>query len=79
MWGKAKILSFHCCYCRTELNESQIFEFREEIGCENCIRNYYRDRPAEVELQLERRRKSAIAWLKKNRGALKRQAAKQTA
>ena len=76
---RAKGLFFPCCYCRTELNESQIFEFRGAIGCEKCIRDYYRDRPTEVESQLRIRRENAVAWLRRNRKFLEKRAAKKTA
>jgi len=68
-------LFFTCCYCRSELNESQIFDFRGSVGCENCIRDYYRDRPSkEIENQVRARRASAASWLGRNRKALERAA-----
>ena len=70
-------LFFLCCYCRTELNEEQIFDFRGTVGCENCIRDYYRNSAAEeVESQLRKRRQKAFAWLTRNRKTLDKQARK---
>ena len=60
-------LVFICCYCKAELNETQIFKFRETVGCESCVRDYSRDRPSELEFQLHMRRKNATAWLERNR------------
>lgn len=66
-------LFFTCCYCRDELNEGQILDFRGSVGCENCVRDYYRDRPAsEIEFQLRARRASALRWLNRNRRALEK-------
>lgn len=68
-------LFFTCCYCRNELSESQILDFRGSVGCENCVRDYYRDRPAsEIEIQLRTRRANALRWLSRNRKALERAA-----
>jgi hypothetical protein len=72
-----KGLFFLCCYCRTELNEDQIFDFRGAVGCENCIKDYYRNRTAEeVESQLRTRRKKAVVWFNRNRKTLEKQARK---
>jgi len=68
-------LFFTCCYCRGELNESQILDFRGSVGCENCVRDYYRNRPAsEIEFQLRTRRANARRWLNRNRRALEKAA-----
>lgn len=70
-------LFFLCSYCRTELNEDQIFDFRGAVGCENCIRDYYRNSTAEqVDSQLRTRRQKAVAWLNRNRKTLEKQARK---
>jgi len=70
-------LYFLCCYCRTELNEEQIFDFRTAVGCENCVRDYYRNSTVEeVESQLHTRRQKAVAWLNRNRKTLEKQARK---
>jgi hypothetical protein len=70
-------LYFLCSYCRSELNEDQIFDFRGAVGCENCIRDYYRkSTPEEVESQLRTRRQKAVVWLNRNRKTLEKQARK---
>ncbi len=72
-----KGLFFLCSYCRTELNEDQIFDFRGAVGCENCIKDYYRNGTAEVvESQLLTRRKKALVWLSRNRKTLEKHARK---
>jgi hypothetical protein len=74
MEAKPTTLSFICCYCRNELNESQIFEFRTALGCEDCVRAYYRSSsPKELESQLHTRRRNALIWLANNRKALEKQ------
>lgn len=75
MSGEAKRLSFLCHYCRTELDESQIFELRGQVCCEKCTRDYDRDRPTEeVESRLQTRQKNALAWLERNRKSLEKRA-----
>jgi hypothetical protein len=70
-------LFFLCCYCRTELNEDQIFVFRASVGCENCVRDYYRtSTPEQIASQLTTRRKQAVVWLHLNRRTLEKQARK---
>jgi reverse gyrase len=77
MQVKDKGLFFLCSYCRTELNEDQIFDFRGTVGCENCLRDYYRSSTAEeVESQLRARRRKAATWLNRNRRSLERHARK---
>ncbi len=72
-----KGLFFLCSYCRTELNEDQIFDFRGTVGCENCVRDYYRSSAAEgIEFQLRTRRQKAVVWLNRNRKSLEKQARK---
>ena len=77
MFGEPKGLFFLCCYCKTELNESQLFKFREGVGCEQCVRDYYRDRSTEIEYQLKARRESARTWLERNRKELEKQATRR--
>ena len=72
-------LSFPCCYCRTELNESRMYVFKGQIGCENCIRDYYRGDPTEADQQLETRHRSATEWLERNRRSLERMVARRRA
>jgi hypothetical protein len=77
MQENAKGLFFLCSYCRSELGEDQIFDFRGAVGCENCIKDYYRSSTAEVvESQLRTRRAKALAWLNRNRKTLERHARK---
>jgi hypothetical protein len=78
--GKTKELVLLCSYCRIPLNESQMFEFRNWVACENCVRDYYRERPAEeVETQLEARKKNARTWLERNRKALEKHTSRKGA
>ena len=77
--SESKGVGLLCCYCRVEVNEPQIFEFRGGVACEGCIRDYYRDRPHEVDSQLQIRQKKALVWLDRNRKFLERQAAERTA
>jgi hypothetical protein len=78
MEAKSKTLSFICCYCRNELKESQIFEFRSALACEDCLKSYYRGSSAkELESQMRTRKQHALTWLARNRRSLERQAAKQ--
>jgi len=80
MEAKSTGLTFVCCYCRNELNESQIFEFRFALGCEDCVRAYYRDRSAqELEAQLRTRKRNALVWLARNHKSLEKHAAKRVA
>ena len=73
MFGTKRLVLL-CCYCRTELNESQMFEFRGWVACERCVRDYYRDRPNEVESGLQTRQRNAAIWLARNRKHLEKQA-----
>jgi len=73
---KLKYLTLLCCECNAEIDESEMFEFGGTVACEKCVRKYYRDRPAEVELELGTRRRNAVRWVKVNRQNLERQSAK---
>lgn len=75
--AEQKGLILPCCYCRTELIEPQMFEFRDWVACETCIRDYYRTRPAEIGPQLQTRQKNALVWLARNRKSLEKQAIKK--
>jgi hypothetical protein len=69
-------LVLSCSYCRVKLTEDQMFAFRDWVGCENCIRAYYRDLPSPaIEEQLRSRRSRILAWLSSNRKSLKRRTA----
>jgi hypothetical protein len=70
-------LILRCGYCRDELTQSQMFEFRGWVACEKCIRDYYRDHPNEVESELQTRRKNALIWLSRNRKSLQKLAVKK--
>ena len=64
-----------CIYCTKELTESEMYAFRGWVGCEQCIRDYYRDRTApEMEFQLKKRQSNARVWLNRNRKVLKKAA-----
>lgn len=71
---KTRKLTLLCCECSAVLNSSQVFEFGGTVACEKCVRNYYRDRPSEVEQELQTRRSNAIRWMQRNRRALEKAA-----
>jgi hypothetical protein len=66
-----------CGYCRKELHEWEMHEFRDWVACEACIRDYLRDRPVDIEREVAARRQSARTWLAKNRKTLEREAVKK--
>jgi hypothetical protein len=69
-----KKLTLLCCQCGTQIDESQMFQYGSDaVACEKCARSYYQDRPAEAELELQYRRRNAIAWVKRNRMRLEKQ------
>jgi hypothetical protein len=72
-------LTLHCCECGTELQESETYEFGGTVACEKCVKNYYKDRPAELEIELQSRRRNAAAYVKRNRPSLEKQSAKRAA
>jgi hypothetical protein len=72
-----KTLTLLCSQCNTELRESETFEFGGSIACEKCVRRYYRDRASELDLELPRRRRGAVAWIARNRRVLESQAEKR--
>jgi hypothetical protein len=78
--AETKKLTLYCSGCGAELQESAMFEFLSAVGCETCIRNFYRNWPAQIiEVELQTRRTGAVAWLKRNRKALEKLAAKAAA
>jgi hypothetical protein len=61
-----------------------MFEFGGGVACEKCVRAYYRnsatyqESPASsIELEVQTRRRNAVAWVKRNRRQLEKQAAKK--
>ena len=71
-----KDLILSCSYCRVKLTEDQMFAFRDWVGCESCVRAYYRNLPAQaLEEQLQSRRQDVLTWLTANRRFLKRRTA----
>jgi len=76
MIAETRKLTLLCCECNAEIDESEMCEFAGTVACEKCVRKYYRDRPAEIELELETRRRNAVRWVKVNRQNLERQSAK---
>jgi|HubBroStandDraft_2_1064218.scaffolds.fasta_scaffold30764_2 hypothetical protein len=77
---ETKKLTLYCSGCRAELHESALFEFLGSVGCESCVRNYYRNWPSEViAIELQTRRTGAVAWLKRNRKTLEKSAASAAA
>jgi recombinational DNA repair protein (RecF pathway) len=72
-----KKLTLLCCQCGTAIDEAQMFQYGgDAVACEKCVRNYYQDRPAEIERELQYRRRNAVAWVKRNRKRLEKQAPK---
>ena len=68
---QSKPLILQCAYCSKELTEPEMYAFRGWVGCEQCVRDYYRDRPAQqMEFQLQTRQSNARAWLTSNRKVL---------
>jgi hypothetical protein len=76
MIAETKKVTLLCGECNAEIDESEMFEFGGTVACETCVRKYYRDRPAEVELELQTRQRNAVRWVKVNRNTLEQQAAK---
>ena len=72
-------LTLICYECEKELGELEAFEFGGpfSFACEQCVRDYYRDRPSEIETELKCRRYSAAASIKRNRRILEEQAVKR--
>jgi hypothetical protein len=67
-------LTLLCCQCGTKIDESQMLQYGSDaVACEKCMRSYYQDRPDEIELELQYRRRNAIAWVKRNRMRLEKQ------
>jgi hypothetical protein len=72
MFGQNDLI-LSCSYCRTKLTEDQMFAFRDWVGCESCLRAYYRNLPGPaIEEKLQSRRRAVVAWLAANRKSLKR-------
>src|SRR5580700_4103281 len=69
-------LKLVCIECGTEIHVSTAFEFRGSVACEKCVRGYYRERPTELEFELELRRRNVVSWVKSNRKMLEKRAAK---
>ena len=84
-------LRLPCSACGTELTESQMFAFYGTVGCERCVTNYEKTKlcavpelgrkyaAASLKLEVETRRRNAIAWLKRNRRYLEKQMPKRAA
>jgi hypothetical protein len=68
-------LTLRCGQCGIEIHLSTAFEFGGSVACEKCVRDYYRDRPTELEFELELRRRNAVGWVKSNRKTLEKRAA----
>jgi hypothetical protein len=66
-----------CIECKTEIDVAKAFEFGGGVACEKCVREYYRNRPDELAFELESRHRRAIAWVKRNRKTLEKQAARK--
>ncbi len=68
---RSPLLILRCAYCSKELTEPEMYAFRGWVGCEHCVRDYYRDRPAQdMESELRTRQSLARAWLTSNRKVL---------
>jgi hypothetical protein len=71
--AQSKLLVLRCAYCSKELTEPEMYAFRGWVGCEQCVRDYYRERsPQEIESQLHMRQANARDWLTRNRKILAR-------
>jgi uncharacterized protein YukJ len=71
--AQSQLLILRCAYCSKELTEPEMYAFRGWVGCEQCVRDYYRERPPqEIESQLHMRQANARDWLTRNRKILAR-------
>ena len=77
MAAELQHLALVCIECGTEIHVSTAFEFGGSVACEKCVRDYYRERPTELEFELELRRRNAVGWVKRNRKTLEKQAARR--
>lgn len=75
--AELKTLVLLCVECGAEIDISSAFQFGGSVACEKCVSNYYRNRPAELQFELQSRRRNAVAWVKRNRKTLEKQAAKR--
>jgi hypothetical protein len=60
-----------CTYCSKKLTEPEMYAFRGWVGCEQCVRDYYRDKSEqEMQFQLRRRQANARIWVTQNHKVL---------
>ena len=78
---ETKELTLSCIQCGTELEESAMLEFDGGVACEKCVRAYYAPHEKEFsgtgDVEVRTRRRNAVAWVKRNRRQLEKQAAKR--
>lgn len=78
---EAKELTLPCIECRIELEESAMLEFGGGVACEKCVRAYYapheKEFPGTGDVEVQTRRRNAVAWLKRNRRQIEKQIAKR--
>ncbi len=68
---RSKPVILRCAYCSKELTEPEMYAFRGWVGCEQCVRDYYRNKPGQdMESELQTRQSLARAWLTSNRKVL---------
>jgi hypothetical protein len=62
MSGEAKAIVLFCIHCKKEITEPEQYFFEGWVACEQCIRDWYREKPAQVEFQLQKRHQQATVW-----------------
>lgn len=81
MLVEAKELTLPCIQCGIELEESAMLEFGGGVACEKCVRAYYapheKEFPGTGDVEVQTRRRNAVAWLKRNRRQIEKQIAKR--
>jgi hypothetical protein len=57
-------LLLYCLHCKKEITEPEMYFFEGWVACEQCVRDWYRDKPAEqLDLQLQKRHQQAATWV----------------
>jgi hypothetical protein len=78
---ETKGLTLPCIQCGVELEESAMLEFGGSVACEKCVRAYYapheKEFPGTGNVEVQTRRRNAVAWVKRNRRQLEKQAEKR--
>jgi hypothetical protein len=63
MSAEAKPLVLFCIHCKKEVTEPEMYFFEGWVACEQCVRDWYREKPAQVEIQLQERKQRAATWV----------------